>query len=939
MHSIGISSLVLCSLLGPALERPLKLEPVRDAQFQFGGVMRNRLSANLEHWLLEAPKANPGLLEMFTLRDRNPRPNLVPWAGEFVGKYLLSAIGALPSQPDPADARLRELIEQTVKTLLERQAEDGYLGPFPRKERLLGQWDLWGHYHVMLALLAWQERTGDEASLAACQKAADLVCRVYLDGGRRVLDAGSAEMNMAILHGLARLHLETGNARYLQMVRQIEQDWQKAGDYFRAGLAGVEFYRTPRPRWESLHDLQGLVDLGRITGDQRYQQSFLRHWNSIRRCDRRNSGAFSSGEQATGSPFEPTAIETCCSIAWLALSVDALRLTGDSRVADEIERTTYNAVLGAQHPSGRWWTYSTPMDGVREASAHAIVFQARAGTPELNCCSVNGPRGLGMLSQWAVMQSPDALWLNYLGPMHAEVVLGDEHLFVLDVLGTYPAGEEVKVRIGQVPTKSAAIHLRIPEWSTNTSVRINEKDVGGVVPGQYLEIEREWKAGDTISLRLDMGLRTESGDREQRGKVSILRGPVLLAYDQSDNSFDADRISPITAAALRQATIDALAQTESSPAAIDRPMIRVRLNLAGGQSLILRDFASAGAMGTNYRSWLPATGFPPPAPVPLDPPDGARLPKSKARFTWRRMEKSPDLKQVELTILDRAFSANAARSLEPVQTVQVAAGTRQAIVDLSKLDPGHQYSWSLRALGPAGATRSLGPDKEFTIDLALPALSEAHLLGAMTGPDGILIADDLAGTPAPSFGKMFSPGAGVRAANGLTGRPATAIATDGRSKVVYSLERFPGEDYTAALWVRLTEQPEHLAQVLSAWCRPLDDPLRIAIEKGHLFARVEAGAGSSTPGVPIPVGQWHHVAVVKEESRLTLYLDGKERGQASVPAELATEAKDFALGGNPHYSGDEHLAARFAGLRFYARSLSGEEVARLAANPPRSGSR
>lgn len=39
------------------------------------------------------------------------------------------------------------------------------------------------------------------------------------------------------------------------------------GDYYRTGLAGQEFYRTPRPRWESLHAIQGLVELYRITGD------------------------------------------------------------------------------------------------------------------------------------------------------------------------------------------------------------------------------------------------------------------------------------------------------------------------------------------------------------------------------------------------------------------------------------------------------------------------------------------------------------------------------------------------------------------------------------------------------------------------------------------------------------------------------------------------
>ena len=39
-----------------------------------------------------------------------------------------------------------------------------------------------------------------------------------------------------------------------------------------------------------------------------------------------------------------------------------------------------------------------------------------AGTPELNCCSVNGPRSLGMLAEWVLMRAPDGFALNYYGP-------------------------------------------------------------------------------------------------------------------------------------------------------------------------------------------------------------------------------------------------------------------------------------------------------------------------------------------------------------------------------------------------------------------------------------------------------------------------------------------------------------------------------------------
>jgi hypothetical protein len=150
--------------------------------------------------------------------------------------------------------------------------------------------------------------------------------------------------------------------------------------------------------------------------------------------------------------------------------------------------------------------------------------------------------------------------------------------------------------------------------------------------------------------------------------------------------------------------------------------------------------------------------------------------------------------------------------------------------------------------------------------------------------------------------------------------------------LVYGVEEFPDENYSMAVWVKISALPEnHLRQVFSAWAVPMDDPLRVCIDKGKLFARIEAQQGFSTDGVAIDAGRWHHVAAVKSGSQLTLYLDGKARGSVGVPAYINSAARSFALGGNPNYSGNEFLAAEFAGFAFYNRALTPEEINTLAA--------
>ena len=907
---------------------PLALDFDPDASYEFDGPIGRRVDANARNWLVRAPGANPGLLGMFQLRDRQPTPALVPWAGEFVGKYLISAVQALRMSDD---AELEATVRNVVDGLIAAQADDGYLGPFPKDARLLANWDLWGHYHCMLALMMWHDRTGDPAALETCVEASDLICDIYLDTDRRMLEAGWSEMNLAVIHALGRLYRMTGEPRYLRMMREIEEDWRSEGDYFQTAIDGIEFYRTPKPRWESLHNIQGLVELYRITGDERYRSALLHHWESIRRWDRRNTGGFTSGEKATGTPYEPTPIETCCTIAWMALTVDALRLSGNPAAADELERSTYNGMLGAQHPSGSWWTYNTPMDGVREASDHTIVFQARAGTPELNCCSVNAPRGLGMLSEWAVMRADDGLTVNYLGPMKASLKLADGTSVVLHQRTTYPLSGDIRLALELDRPAEFAVKVRIPGWATDAKILPPEADWTEAPRGTYFVIRRRWNPGDEIRITLEMPLRYESGDGPMLGRMSIYRGPILLAYDVARNDFDEDQLPVLTPDSLASARVS-FPETDEAAERLGRfsPWLTVAIPCGGERTLRLCDFATAGSLGSRYRSWLPAARIGPPVPVPATPPNNAAVPSGRIRFAWRRSGPTADESQRQtfrVIVSERPDFDAVALESEAVTGWQLVLSDQEA----ARLKRNVDYFWKVVADNPHGSAESGRPAKRFRIDPSLPKLTDADLTEFGEGPDGILVRDALRGNAEPSFGLLLV-NTGDTPAEGPIGQSAGAVALNGRDgMLVYKLREFPPRDYTVA--VRFAYQrttPMHLGHVFSAWAGGMDDPLRISVDGDKLYARIEAGSVYSTRGFDVAPDHWYHVCVVKRADRLTLYVNGKPVEELAVPAEIRSNARDFALGANPHYTDtSEHLAGRLSGFTFHVRAFSPSEVAEL----------
>ena len=106
------------------------------------------------------------------------------------------------------------------------------------------------------------------------------------------------------------------------------------------------------------------------------------------------TGSASAGEVFRDDHVLPNQVgahicETCVTTTWIQLNLQLLRLTGEAKYGDELERSFYNHLAAAQHPSGGDWCYYTALEGKKPFD------------PGINCCHSSGPRGMALAAQAA----------------------------------------------------------------------------------------------------------------------------------------------------------------------------------------------------------------------------------------------------------------------------------------------------------------------------------------------------------------------------------------------------------------------------------------------------------------------------------------------------------------------------------------------------------
>ena len=524
------------------------------------------------------------LVEPFRLRNETDGY----WRCEFWGKIVRSAIRSWRGEPDP---ELLKRIQETVADIISTQTADGCISSYPA-ELQTQEWDIWGRKYVLIGLaLYYRDIAPEERVKSAMIRMLDHLMTQVGPDARNIVACGNHTGLAAssILEPVVLAYRITGERRFLDYALWIAaQGGSSTGDIFASVLRGVPPKELGNGKaYEMMSCFEGLAELYRETGNPDYREAILVFYRAVRDQEifvtgtgglKDHWGEFWDGGKArqTHPEVEVEGLgETCVTTTWIKFCSHVLRLTGDATVADEMERTLYNAVLGAMVPDGSWWMHRNPTPLAGPASKVRAGDQI-PGYGE-DCCVAQGPMGLAMAPWFAIMRDGDGPVINLYEAAEATVELANGSPVKIAIGGDFPRSGEVNVTVMPAASAEFPIRLRLPGWSRQTHVSIDGKMHSGT-PGSYLVIERRWSPGDLVQLQFDMSVRAipapDGGDH-----VALMRGPVVLAQDSRLGTVDA----PLS--------VDALALS-SAVAAVPPPSILDAYRFADGMTLC--DCASAG---------------------------------------------------------------------------------------------------------------------------------------------------------------------------------------------------------------------------------------------------------------------------------------------------------------------------------------------------------
>lgn len=520
---------------------------------------------------------NTGHLDALKLQWKagDPNPPHIFWESD-VAKWAEAAAYALALQPDPA---MQAALDEVIDLLAQAQQPDGYLNthftvvePEKRFANLRDWHELYCAGHLIEAGVAHYEATGSRRFLDIVARYADYVDSMFgPEEGKIHGYDGHQEIELA----LVRLYHATGNERYLRLSRYFidargtqphffdaeavargddpADFWAKTYEYNQAHQPVREQSVAVGHSVRALYMYSAMADLARETGDETLLAACERLYASLTGRRMYLTGGIGSSRKNEGFtgdfdlPNDDAYAETCASIALVFWMRRMLQLDLDGKYTDTMERALYNGFLSGISLHGDTFYYVNKLEHRQEAHAgeHEYYSGQRKGWFGCACCPPNIARLIASVGGYAYGQSDDAAVVHLYAAGEAQLEVGGRPL-LLRQRTAYPWDGAVTLTVEPEAAADFAVKLRIPGWSRGYTLAVNGAAVDAPVEKGYAVVQRTWQAGDTVELALEMPVERVYADpriQADRGRVALMRGPLVYCLEGADNGDDLDGVS------------------------------------------------------------------------------------------------------------------------------------------------------------------------------------------------------------------------------------------------------------------------------------------------------------------------------------------------------------------------------------------------------------
>ncbi|SPE24381.1 conserved exported hypothetical protein [Candidatus Sulfotelmatomonas gaucii] len=537
----------------------LKTVPVRAVEIREGFWSKRRVT-NIESSIpsMHDELVDHGRMNNFLrLEGRSSAPQIGPvYSDSDIYKWA-EAVGFALQTADHSQLRSTtlEMIHQVVAT----QEPSGYIDTYyqdGRKPlRMLYETQTTGHElyclgHMLQGAIAIYRATGDRTLLdAGIRMVDDFLLPNYGPGAnQKGIVAGHPEIEMSLIE----LYRTTGKRAYVDLAGYILHGDERIPlrpQQIVYMFCGIPF--TSRTHLEghavrAMYACCGATDYYLETGDPAYWKTLNTLWEDLVHDQLYVTGGVGAREtgEAFGDPYElPNARaygESCAAIGVMMWNWRMLTASGDARFTDVIERSLYNGINSGMSLDGRTYCYRNPLAFDPEGDSsdrHAPEGRIRNPWYDTTCCPPNLERTFASLPGYFYGTSDDGVYVHLYDNSAIDWRLGDGRRFRIEQTTRYPWEGNVRIAVDPATPSEFTLHVRIPGWSQQTSVRVNGTDQSGIQPGKYLPIHRRWSAGDVVELNFDMStrlLKANPAVNEDRGRVAFQRGPIVFCMEMLD---------------------------------------------------------------------------------------------------------------------------------------------------------------------------------------------------------------------------------------------------------------------------------------------------------------------------------------------------------------------------------------------------------------------